>query len=717
MNLRLFIGIMSLIFLSPFISGQTETYTIKKASFCTDKYDEFSPVYYKNGIVFCTNRNKNLFFNYASSQNKGHIKIYYIDTTGTEKMKSARLLSKNIRTKLNDGPVTFNSSRDTIYFSRNLITDGNIKAISGSKNKLGIFYSVFFGNKWSNTKDLRINNEWYNVTTPWLSPDGKRLYFASDKPGGLGGSDLYYCQWKNDHWDNPVNLGSVINTSGNEAYPFINAAGELFFSSDGHPGIGGKDIFFSRFADTVWLAPVLLDSPVNSKNDEFGIICDSMMNEGFFSSNREKTSDIYHFYANFHQAFFCDSQRINQYCFKFIDKETIKIDNNIFLYEWDFGDGMRKRGLDVEYCFQGTGKYKVKLNVIEKASGRVFFSKLAYDIELKDVEQPFINSVSTGIAGDTMKFDGLKSDLPSNKILEYTWDFGDGEKATNDIVNHIYKAKGEYEIKLALTLQNDSTRIIRQACVTKRIIVYDNSQTMSASLNQKKIQPIIPNILNYDHAVVKNIYSADQQLGQDAVFQLEILTSKTKLGAANPVFKNIPKKYSVKEVFLPKDSLYRYIAAEEMTLMATYPAYNELIASGFKNVVAKPFLLKDPAERELNILKKVYGLSADQFFGLTNTNISSNGFAMLDQIVSLMNKYPAIRLEIATHTDNSGLQNMNQELSQKRADIIVNYLAGKSISNKRLIAKGFGGTRPVASNSSEKDRILNRRVDFSIIRE
>ena len=159
--------------------------------------------------------------------------------------QNVRLFSKSLKTKFNDGPVTFSSKGDTIYYSRNIIVDGKLSELSSVRNKLGIFYAVFDGEEWTKIRELRINNEWYNVTTPWSLRDGKRLYFASDKPGGYGGSDLYYCQWNNDYWDEPVNLGPVINTKGNESYPFMNSAGEFFFSSDGHPGIGGKDIFFS----------------------------------------------------------------------------------------------------------------------------------------------------------------------------------------------------------------------------------------------------------------------------------------------------------------------------------------------------------------------------------------------------------------------------------------------------------------------------------------
>ena len=116
----------------------------------------------------------------------------------------------------------------------------------------------------------------------------KYLFFASDKPGGYGGTDLYYSRMKDSRWEDPVNLGPVINTKGNESYPFLNSEGELFFSSDGHPGLGGKDIFFSLLTDSAWQQPVRLDPPVNSESDDFGLVTDNLMKSGYFSTNRDK---------------------------------------------------------------------------------------------------------------------------------------------------------------------------------------------------------------------------------------------------------------------------------------------------------------------------------------------------------------------------------------------------------------------------------------------
>ena len=695
-------------------AGQQDTYAVNKASFSSDKYDEFSPVYYRNGIVFTTNRSPNMFLNYSGPQNKGQFNINYIDTLGGGTRRKAKLLSKSLKTNLNDGPVTFNNTGDTIYYARNLRIDGKLRELSTTRNKLGIFNAVYDGKRWTRIRALRFNNEWYNISTPWLSPNGKRLYFASDKLEGFGGSDLYVCQWEGDYWNDPVNLGPVINTNGNEAYPFINSAGELFFSSDGHPGLGGKDIYFSRFVDSAWLAPVRLDTPVNSQFDDFGIITDSAMNSGYFSSKRDKTSDIYQFRTNFQQLFYSNKQRVNEYCFKFTDESNIKIDNNSLQCEWQFGDGSKSIGQRVEHCFPGPGKYLVKLIVTEKKTGREFFTKLLYNLDLKDVEQPYINSPAAGLIGDSLNFDGLKSNLPGHRILDYTWYFGDGGRVKGASVKYTFKEKGEFEVELGLTLREDSTGIIHQESVSKKISIFDNAKDIAVFINRVKESAPKVDIKSYDHAFINVMYSADNDVKQDAIFNVELMTSKTRLGVNNAIFRNIPVKYYVKEVLLPEENTYSYVIDKEMDLIATLPAYNEMITLGFKNTRVKTYVLKDPAEKEIYNLKKIFGLSVDTYFDSYN-RLTSNAYILLDQVVKVLTKYPSSRFEIEVHTDNSGSPDNNLNLSQQRAQLMVNYLINKGIDVKRLTGKGFGGVRPIASNYTEADRRLNRRIDFSII--
>jgi outer membrane protein OmpA-like peptidoglycan-associated protein len=716
MKEKLLISLLLLTGLSGSLFAQQDTYTVKKASFSSDEYDEFSPVFYKNGVVFCTNRNTNL-ANYSTAQGKGLFKINYIDTAGKSNWQSARLLSKELTTKLNDGPVTFNSTGDTIYFARNLDVSGNLKDISGKRNKIGLFGAILVGGKWTKIRELRFNNEWYNVITPWLSSDGKRLFFASDKPGGLGGFDLYYSTWKGDYWGDPVNLGPVINTPGNEGYPFINPSGELFFSSDGHRGLGGKDIYFSRFSGNDWLPPVRLDAPINSEFDDFGIVTDSLIAEGYFSSSRNKTVDIFHFRTNFPQIFYTNIQKENQYCFMFSDSGAIEVDTLKVKYVWDFGDGKKASGASVKHCFAGPGNYNVKLDIIDRASGKLFFSKLSCNVELKNFEQPYINSPEVALTGEMINFDGLKSNNPGYKVLSYSWDFGDGNRLQGESVRHAFNQKGEYKVNLGLTLKSDLNGNIHKTGVTKIISVYGLQSEKESGASTKAGSGVkFPDFKKPGNLILKPVFSAESEFKGDAIFTVEIAESASRIDLNSSVFSKVPKKYTVEEIFDQKSGSFRYIIDRQISLMATYMAFREISGYGFRDAKTRIDVLTDPAEKELNNLKKIFGIQADIYFD-RNNKLTSTAYLLLDQIYKLMIKYPAIKLEIGVHTDNSGLPDSKIALSQYYSQVIANYLTGKGIDRIRLVQKGYGATRPVASNATERDRMLNRRVEFTKIRE
>src|SRR5512133_1315240 len=237
MKIYLISGILISFLFHQIVYSQPGTYSVKVSPFSSSKYNEFAPSFYKNGIVFCSDQNPGSALKYSTKENGGMFKMYYADTSS--KSYQIRLFSKELLTDYNEGPASFSKTWDTIYYSRNIKGEARLHDVENIRNKLGIFQAVLIKDEWTKIREMRFNNEWYNITTPFLTSDGKRIYFASDMPDGFGGSDLYYSEWNNDYWSNPVNLGPSINTSGNEAYPFLNEAGELFFSSDGRKGLGG----------------------------------------------------------------------------------------------------------------------------------------------------------------------------------------------------------------------------------------------------------------------------------------------------------------------------------------------------------------------------------------------------------------------------------------------------------------------------------------------
>lgn len=715
MTKRIIENLLLIITLGSSAAAQQPTYTVTKAAFSSDKYDEYSPVFYKNGIVFTSNRGSGSLVDYSGSTGKSTFDIKYIDTTEKVTWRKAKLFSKHLTTPFNEGPVTFSRSGDTIYFSRNIHVDGSFGELSNPGNKLGIFSAVWDGGKWSRISEFRYNNEFYNVTTPCLSPDGARIYFSSDRPGGYGGSDLYYCQNRNGFWNEPVNLGPVINTKGNESYPFMSESGELFFSSDFHPGLGGKDIFVTKRKDGSWYEPVRLQSPVNSEFDDFGFITDPLVKYGFFSSDRNKSVDIYSFSSTFFQFLISDVQKENQYCFNIQDTGSIQIDTSILEYIWDFGDESRINGKTAGHCFPGPGKYTINLDLYDRNSGKLFFRKSSFELQIFNIEQPFIDCQNVAVTGENVRMDGSKSYHPGYKVEGYFWDFGDGNIATGESVSHTYHNDGKFNISLGLILRSESTgRIIRRS-VTKEIIVFreEREKTIYQKGDLFSRQGFSP-IEDIKNIRVNTSFSAESDMSREAMYQLVVLSSKARTPLNGSAFRRVPSKYTVKEYFSPETGYYNYVIDKQMDLMDCYPAFSEMVNLGFGDAKVRTYILNDPAEKELYLIRKNYSMLTDNQFDLSN-RLTSGAYIMLDQVVILMNKYPHIRLAVEVHTDSQGNSANNQMISQLRAQIIVNYLINRGISSKRLAAIGHGGSKPIASNFYPTERRLNRRIEFTIL--
>jgi hypothetical protein len=448
--------------------AQSKSYIVKSAPFSSGIYDEFSPVYYKGGIVFCSDRNDNSIVGYKNDQNR-LFKIFYAGRRGTSGWSPSRILSKEISTFFNDGPATFNEEGTLIYYSRNNSVINSLKNINDTTNKLGIYSAELINGIWTNIKPFIYNNPLYSLCTPALTPDGERIYFSSDIPGGFGGMDLYYCDRHNNEWTNPVNLGPGINTLKNESFPYACKYGKLYFASDGHNSIGGKDLFYTQEINGDWIVPVHLDSAINSTADDFGLVVDTTFENGFFSTNRRNSDDIFSFSSAPVEFSECDSIRQNKYCFTFYDEQHRLIDTIQAIYVWDFGNGDMQKGIEVRHCFPGPGKYIVKLNIIDELTGDSISKKVEYNVDLENIKQAVIKADDTGIANQPISFEGILTDLKGITITDLFWNFGEGFKEGGQVMTHTFIKRGEYTVQMGLLSQKDSQGVIQKICVMKKL--------------------------------------------------------------------------------------------------------------------------------------------------------------------------------------------------------------------------------------------------------
>ncbi|MFH6995969.1 OmpA family protein [Flavobacterium sp. FlaQc-48] len=232
--------------------------------------------------------------------NKSFTNLYASVLKSDGSLEEPIRLEKKINSKFNESTPVFTRDGKTMYFTRNNFLRGK----KGKDNKritlLKLYKADFVKDKWTNVVALPFNSDQYSIAHPALSIDEKKLYFASDMPGSFGQSDLYSVAINADGtFGKPENLGSAINTEGRETFPFISAENELYFASDGRPGLGGLDVFVAKIKDDSGFGPVQnIGEPVNTKFDDFAFIIDSNTRKGFFSSNKDGgkgNDDIYKF--------------------------------------------------------------------------------------------------------------------------------------------------------------------------------------------------------------------------------------------------------------------------------------------------------------------------------------------------------------------------------------------------------------------------------------
>ena len=263
-------------------------------------FSEFAPSFYKEGLIFSSDRDTGNFAKYRHTWTAQDFLDLYKVNADSVSAGSVRKLGDRVNTRLHESTSASTKNGDTLYFTRNNFKDKTYIKDENGVIRLKIFRASLADGIWSNIEELPFNSDAYSVAHPALSPDGKTLYFVSDMPGSLGESDIYKVSVENDgSFGDAVNLGASINTEARETFPFISESEVMYFCSDGHPGLGGLDIFGVQMSKGEIDGDITnVGEPVNSSYDDFTYIIDEGTKRGYFASNRkegEGADDIYEF--------------------------------------------------------------------------------------------------------------------------------------------------------------------------------------------------------------------------------------------------------------------------------------------------------------------------------------------------------------------------------------------------------------------------------------
>ena len=260
------------------------------------RVSDFSPAFYRQGLVFSSARRGNWSHKTYHRDLGAFLNLFYarpLSSDNSYQFDTPQLLFDEGIVSLHQGPAVFYDHDNKVIFTTNNQSFRKDRDQLISFNRLQLLYSEKQDGRWSDPVPLPFNAPEYSVGHPAISSDGTRLYFSSDQSGGFGGTDLYVSYYHDGAWSSPENLGDQVNTDGDEMFPFLHNDQTLYFASNGHMGLGGLDIYETEVANATTAMVKNLGYPINTIEDDFGLILQPDGQAGYVSSRRAGQDDVY----------------------------------------------------------------------------------------------------------------------------------------------------------------------------------------------------------------------------------------------------------------------------------------------------------------------------------------------------------------------------------------------------------------------------------------
>ncbi|NBC06276.1 MAG: OmpA family protein [Bacteroidetes bacterium] len=639
----------------------------------SEGYD-FSPAFYKDGLVFVSSRRKNGPVDEQLGETFFELFYARLDPNGEPLRPSS--FSLRVNSKVHEGPVTFNADNSVMYFTRNNFIKGVQGADSDQKVRMKIYQAAQGMMDWDDVQELPFNSNEYDCRHPSISPDGRMIYFSSDMPGGKGGFDIWVVLRQGDGWSDPINMGGKINTPDNEGFPFMHNSGTLFFSSNGHEGYGRLDLFMIDLAGGYFGEAINLGKPFNSERDDLGIVLNADGTQGYFASNRPGgfgKDDIYFFEA---------PDGIQGVEFPDLTTATVSV------YSDYTGRGIDGAALRVyERVVDEQGEETLyKLGIAESDDEAAPLRLRREAIKSGETSEPTAITSNGGKAYVTL-------DLSKQYVLLVDKAGFASEQVPYTPADNTYNRPVEVPlssdncITLSGLVENSYGKPLSKATVHVKNGCTQRLSTLSSNANgtfQTCIEKgcdfeITANLPGYQRQS-RTISTQDLRGKRSFAVRLQLPPSASSAGGAAAASDTVDKRI------------------------------NTVVRSG--------------GLRASNIKAGQTVILGDIYYDFGETAIREGAAGSLDELAQMMKEDPVMEIELIAHTDCQGSETFNLRLSLERAENAKAYLIEKGVAPKRIRAFGYGETQPVndcdcseEEDCTDEEYEENRRTELKVLRK
>ncbi len=654
-------------------AGNSGAYRVELLNINTSK-SEYSPSFYQDGKLIYTSNRKNKNAVYDKWNLNRYSKVYVASLDSSMKNDAAKLKSK---CKTYESNAAFTPANKELIFSAGSFKKKKTTLQNGERlPQLQLYSTGFNGGKGNSLAPLGVNIDGATSTQPAISPDGKTLYFVSDRPGGYGGTDVYVAtRDANGKWSNAQNLGPEVNTAFDEKFPFMATDGTLYFSSNSPAGLGGLDVYKTKPASGHWLKPENLGVPVNSNRDDFSFIIDTANKQGYLASNREGgmgEDDLY--------KFTFDESKLDY-------KVVVRVE-----------DAVTQKPIPMASLALDCKTQTPENTLADKNGEKIYTLKGGKPCTV----QAMSNGYKTGTAELTTKNKNttvpipLKPDVIKLQVVVR-------EKETGDPIHDV-----------AISLTPDGAPSINYSTNEKGVL--------EATVPAGKYTLTSPDYLSAN--VQFSELDAD---GATGVVKLEVLIPRAELLVNVPLTANCfsttvtitnlqtgeknevsPNTNGEMRLDLKINNIYLIEHAGKADTLSTVGLHPGMNVEGTcKFYVGQTWIVR-------NI-----------YYDLNKWTIRKDATADLDNLVQLMKQYPSLEIELSSHTDCRASAKYNVVLSARRARAAVDYIVRKGIKSKRILAAGYGETVIIngcvceptnESPCNEQQHQANRRTEVKVLK-